>query len=627
MTSHAAESKMAGLLTQPGGATPNVDGLIIRRADPSVSYTPWLSLPPIDQLRASLADGVARTIERYAQGAAGIAATRSNAYDASRAGWQAICPIRSDSVVVDFGCGLGAVSRSLARNVGTVVGIDACYERLMINAAINREEGVHNVEVVFGDHRTLGEIQPASVDGLVLNGVLEWVPEYVEGEPYDVQRSFLAACRRILKPDGWLYIGIENRWGFRYFTGRRDEHTGLLGSSLLPRVLANLYSRALRGRPYRTLTHGPNALTSILVEAGFASVHRFSPVPDYRHFEILAPLDRDPRRARVAGHLGVFKPWKQRIVERPAFFTRLAPSLAYVAHAGGGQRPPWLADVAASVTHVYVKHDQASVWFGDREPQVRDVALSAGASAKLDRMDRLGRALAEHPACPAALQAFTVHRHGTQLWADRTFVPGRVLDSVPVSERTAQYGAVQERLRQIHALGLVLPGPPMTLADVFRDWAPNAPVQLGRWHERVTGLVRQIERGILPRSILMHGDCSAKNIVLAATGPELIDWEWSRLVNFPAYDVLKLAWHDLEDPSKPDLVARPVDRYLEDERACTWLERVHPGTDWKIAVLSYWTLRLGRRISRFQFGELPADVLQNEIAPTVESMERLISVR
>jgi hypothetical protein len=48
-------------------------------------------------------------------------------------------------------------------------------------------------------------------------------------------------------------------------------------------------------------------------------------------------------------------------------------------------------------------------------------------------------------------------------------------------------------------------------------------------------------------------------------------------------------------------------------------------TDRVEPVLTYWTLRLARRISRFQLGGIPEYVVGREIEPAVGSMERLVS--
>jgi SAM-dependent methyltransferase len=606
----------------PDGPGPNQDGILPMRLAPSASYTPWLNLPSPEQLRQSLARGVADTIQRYAQGTSGAAATRANAYDLRRAGWQALCPVRRDAIVLDFGCGLGAVSRSLARNCRGVIGIDACYERLMINAAINREESYGNIQLVYGDHETLAALRPGSIDGIVLNGVLEWVPEYVGGRPEDAQLSFLAACRRALKDAGWLYIGIENRWGFRYFLGRRDEHTGLLGSSLLPRSLASLYSRAVRGRPYRTFTYGPRALGGLLARAGFNHVQPYAPLPDYRDFEVIVPLDGEPVRAHASRHLGITKRWKRRLLESRQVFRRVVPSLGYVATPDGCGPRPWLEDLESPASHVYVKYDQASVWHGKERWQVRDVALSMEAAAKLERMEQLAAELGDQPGCPAVLKGFRVHRSDSYTWATRSYVDGRVLDTLPPPERESHIDGVLKRLRETHQLGAFVSGQPMALVEIFDQWAPNAARDLpADLLERLRGLMGALQERCSAR-VLMHGDCSVKNIVLSARGIELIDWEWCRLVDFEGYDVLKLVWHDREDPSRPEGRSPDVDSYFEDASARQRHEQVHGDAAWERSVMTYWLLRIARSVGRHRHGGMPPGWPEQHVHPVLASLER-----
>src|SRR5207247_3905314 len=100
----------------------------------------------------------------------------------------------------------------------------------------------------------------------------------------DGQIEFLEEVHRILKPDGHLYIGIENRYGYGYFFGVPEDHTGVKYAALAPRWLADVLVTRANGHPYRTYTYSYAGLRSLLGEAGFPSASFFAPIPDYRDF-------------------------------------------------------------------------------------------------------------------------------------------------------------------------------------------------------------------------------------------------------------------------------------------------------------------------------------------------------
>ncbi len=112
--------------------------------------------------------------------------------------------------------------------------------------------------------------------------------------------SFLAKVSlRILQPDGHLYIGIENRYGYGYFFGVPEDHTGVKYASLVPRWLANvLRSSAQMGHQYRTYTYGYGGMHKLLHEVCWILLKcklLCASIPDYRNFHELYALDARSR--------------------------------------------------------------------------------------------------------------------------------------------------------------------------------------------------------------------------------------------------------------------------------------------------------------------------------------------
>ena len=114
----------------------------------------------------------------------------------------------------------------------------------------------------------------------------------------------MAKIFRLLKPGGYLYIGIETRYGWGAWLGARD-HSGLAFTSVMPRWLADRYCR-LRKVPfygseistegYRTYTYTPSQYEAMVRGAGFQTVEVLGCFDGYNHQIALYSLqDRHAR--------------------------------------------------------------------------------------------------------------------------------------------------------------------------------------------------------------------------------------------------------------------------------------------------------------------------------------------
>jgi SAM-dependent methyltransferase len=252
--------------------------------------------------------------------------------DDVRAGWLFLLDLPDHGTVLDLGCGLGALSLQLSRFYDQVVACDLTPERIQFLKIRAAQEGRTNIEYVCAGDTPRLPFPSAYFDTVILNGVLEWVPESHNGDPQAIQQAFLAEIKRILRPRGQLYLAIENRLGYEYFFGKPDNHSNLLYGSLLPRPLANQYSLARRGRPYRTYTYGIGGYRRLLRNAGFACQHFYSTVPDYRHIEQMVDVtDRSQMRFDLPLHRDQ-SPMSIRLL-KSALYRYFAPSYGIVAGA------------------------------------------------------------------------------------------------------------------------------------------------------------------------------------------------------------------------------------------------------------------------------------------------------
>lgn len=212
--------------------------------------------------------------------------------DERRADWKYLLPLASHSRVLDLGCGWGAASLALSQSCGQVVAMDATWERVRFLDIRRRQQNVANLHSIHGGDTLTFPFPDGYFDLVVLVGVLEWFGEsYPHLPPREAQLKALANLRRLLKPGGYIYIGIENRYGYDYLMGRPD-HNGLPFVGFLPRRLADWVSRLRTGHPFRTYQYSMRGYRKLLQTAGFEQPHFYGDLPQYRHPHFYIPLEK-----------------------------------------------------------------------------------------------------------------------------------------------------------------------------------------------------------------------------------------------------------------------------------------------------------------------------------------------
>jgi SAM-dependent methyltransferase len=200
-----------------------------------------------------------------------------------------LSPIRADFLhampwdrirnVLDIGAGMGFMSCDMALYADSVVSLEAVPERAEF-IQIRASQDKLNVYPIIASATAL-PFPGESFDLITLNGVFEYVGLWGDGDPKALQEQFLASTLRLLRPGGYLYVGIETRYASTAFFGNRD-HSGLAFTSLMPRRLADLYCR-IRSRPfygsehvakgYRTYTYTPLQYGQMFRRAGYDDVY------------------------------------------------------------------------------------------------------------------------------------------------------------------------------------------------------------------------------------------------------------------------------------------------------------------------------------------------------------------
>lgn len=125
--------------------------------------------------------------------------------------------------VLDLGSSTGFITDELARAGGLVVGVD--IDRPGLSAAQARFEGQHPFVCARGDKLP---ISTESLDVVVFNHIYEHTVD-----PVPVMREI----RRVLRPEGIVYLGLANRLGVI------EPHYRLPFLSYLPQRAADAYMR------------------------------------------------------------------------------------------------------------------------------------------------------------------------------------------------------------------------------------------------------------------------------------------------------------------------------------------------------------------------------------------------
>ncbi|MGB2601656.1 MAG: class I SAM-dependent methyltransferase [Candidatus Omnitrophota bacterium] len=281
-----------------------------------------------------------------------------------RAGGVATLELAENETILDAGCMWGALSMPLARTGATVVALDQTKESLVFLARRKEEEKAENLHLVCSDLKKT-DFRDGAFDKVVVNGVLEWVPETTEVEvskfvskenslkenvknlfkkqsdeksPKDIQLEFLKKVNKTLKDNGTLYLAIENRYDLLYFFGVPEPHCGIKFISLLPRKLQDFLSLMLRGRKFRSWTYSRRELDGLLRLAGFNDITFYYAFPDYKEPEQVLTDEGMGllRRYKSLGDKPFLKKVILRFIEEFIYkrfkWTSLAPS--FIVHAG-----------------------------------------------------------------------------------------------------------------------------------------------------------------------------------------------------------------------------------------------------------------------------------------------------
>lgn len=167
--------------------------------------------------------------------------------------------------ILEIGAGCGAITRYLGECGGNILALEGSPRRAAIARA--RTHDIQNVTVV-SDRFDLFSVD-RKFDAITLIGVLEYANLFTPGESPAL--NMLERVRALLKPEGKLFIAIENQLGLKYFAGAPEDHLG--------QPMYGIEGRYHKDQPQ---TFGRKILTDLLKQAGFANCDFLAPFPDYK---------------------------------------------------------------------------------------------------------------------------------------------------------------------------------------------------------------------------------------------------------------------------------------------------------------------------------------------------------
>lgn len=193
---------------------------------------------------------------------------------------------------LDVGAGYGSLSLPLAKKMALGFATDILEYSLNVIQYRAKKELIENLSVIkidaFNDFHL--PFRSSTFDLVLLNGVIEYAGLSHKEKPERVQEKLLYEIGRVLKEGGLFYLGTENRFAANYFALGKG-HDGLYFSSLLPRFLADLYSKAFKGQGYYLREFSYPRLKKTLMRCGFQKIEFYCGVRSYNRPKKIMRLD------------------------------------------------------------------------------------------------------------------------------------------------------------------------------------------------------------------------------------------------------------------------------------------------------------------------------------------------
>ena len=200
-------------------------------------------------------------------------------------------PITPNDTILEIGSGCGALTGCLANKAKSVTCIELSEKRSMINAYRNKDKD--NIEILIGNFEDIEKNITEKYDYIMLIGVLEYGEKYISSaNPY---KTFLENVKNLLKPNGQVIIGIENKFGMKYWSGCKEDHVGI-------------YFEGLEGytRTKGLKTFSKKELEELMRTVGFNNFSFYYPYPDYKFPMVIYSDNYLPKESELNNNIRNF---------------------------------------------------------------------------------------------------------------------------------------------------------------------------------------------------------------------------------------------------------------------------------------------------------------------------------
>jgi SAM-dependent methyltransferase/Ser/Thr protein kinase RdoA (MazF antagonist) len=485
-------------------------------------------------------------------------------------------------------------------------GMDLTMERLeFARERFGRDDPV--TLIAAGDGRFL-PFRDGTFDLVTLSGVLEWIPDderaweggktkmgrvarmlwsqFGASNPRRTQIEFLREIRRILRPRGQLFVAIENRLGFEYFVGMPDHHSGLRFNSLLPRIVANLYSIARARKPYRTYTYSIPGFTRLFRAAGYADEEFYGLTPGYTHLSEIAParaknsiwaLPRNSDAPSGVRNAALFVPAYGIVVNKAAgtvssgLINRLAARIEGETGVGAG---------AFRLRRWRITGKDKSVLdaqLGDRGVIVRVPHSEQAQEAESRNFQAIGELRGNASLAALVPEPLSQGREQGVSYYVESKMPGTALTGLiergeDVRALVVEGALLPRRFDSAHAQAA-----PSVLDGADFDRLVGVPLDrvvrmsgMAAESERVKAAIRCALEGATVMLGRSHGDLTADNVFVDGGAVcAVIDWEEARASGFPLIDAIAFVESTCRVRTPGSSVAETFSSLSEDRRMCT----------------------------------------------------------
>jgi SAM-dependent methyltransferase len=254
-----------------------------------------------------------------------------------RAGWKFLLPVGESAVALVIGGGWDSVAIGIARSCRSVVVCDPSMRSLRSLQDRARHEGLANIHCILS--RVKGALPVASgFDIAVIDGTLPGISPAGQRRSRSVHAALLAAVADVLRPQGVLYLAVENRMSYTRLK-RRGHRVEFLRDLLMPWAGAPPALRPHHPETVTPVAYARSTCERLLREVGLDSIRGYCALPHHRIPGQIVTLDGQGGLApQLPDHGG----WRTKRKSDIRFLRRFGTSFSFVASSGGNSQPAFL---------------------------------------------------------------------------------------------------------------------------------------------------------------------------------------------------------------------------------------------------------------------------------------------